>query len=170
MVRERSTRRDGMSGGLWVTSYRRPSPTVPYPSSPPSGGGPKGPGLRPVRTGEERMVSVASDKGTREAATDRHSRWSFLSVSFSLPIHLLGVRSLRPEGRRSRGTVTRGDGGRVETEGRGFLPATAPSLPTVLRLFLSFHSFLNRRRRPLGGFVTHFGRSEPHPCGASRVE
>lgn len=25
------------------------------------------------------------------------------------------------------------DGGRVETEGRGFLPATAPSLPTVLR-------------------------------------
>ena len=27
-----------------------------------------------------------------------------------------------------------------------------------------------RRRRPLGGFVTHFGRSEPHPCGASRVE
>lgn len=54
-------------------------------------------------------------------------------LSFPSPIHLLGVRSLRPEGRRSRGTVTRGDGGRVETEGRGFLPATAPSLPTVLR-------------------------------------
>ena len=36
------------------TSYRRSSPRIP--SSPPSGGGPKGPGLRPVRTGEERMV------------------------------------------------------------------------------------------------------------------
>lgn len=51
-------------------------------------------------------MSVASDKGTREAATDRHSRWSFLSVSFSLP-HPHSPR-VRPKAARSAGE-TRGE-------------------------------------------------------------
>lgn len=41
------------SGHSFHSLHVRISPL--FPSSPPSGGGPKGPGLRPVRTGEERM-------------------------------------------------------------------------------------------------------------------
>ena len=107
-------------------------------------------------------MSVASDKGTREAATDRHSRWSFLSVSFSLP-HPHSPR-VRPKAARSAGE-TRGEW-RMSGKGRGESRAVGSEsrpLPSPIDPPSALVSRSPGFRSPLTSSVPHPTHTHPTP-------
>ena len=102
--------RSGHSRSLCLADHRHPRSLVglflslltsslytPYPPEAP---------LRGSDGVTRRRSETRNDGPRREAATDRHSRWSFLSVSFSLP-HPHSPR-VRPKAARSAGE-TRGE-------------------------------------------------------------